>query len=59
MMASMHAVKFNHLRHHKYCLGQKDVEGQCAKMPAWKAIIFGPIFFFEAHHCFEIREKRN
>ena len=49
MIASMHAVKFNHLRHHKYCLGENDVEGQCAKMPAWKAILLGPVFIFEIH----------
>jgi fatty acid desaturase len=32
MMTAMHAVKYNHLRHHKYCLHEEDVEGNCARM---------------------------
>ncbi len=58
MLASMHAVKFNHLRHHKYCLGENDVEGKCARMPAWKAIVFGPIFIFETHRTALKLEKK-
>ena len=42
MMASIHAVKFNHLRHHKYCLQEEDYEGKSAKMSWWKAILYGP-----------------
>jgi len=49
MLTSMHAVKFNHLRHHKYCMKEEDVEGKCARMPAWKALMYGPIFIFEIH----------
>jgi fatty acid desaturase len=26
MLGSMHAVQVNHLRHHRYCLGEEDVE---------------------------------
>jgi fatty acid desaturase len=44
MLGSMHAVQFNHLRHHKLNLNEDDVEGRSAEMPAWKAILFGPFF---------------
>lgn len=44
MLGSMHAVQFNHLRHHRHCLEEEDVEAASAKMPWWKALLFGPIF---------------
>jgi len=44
MVGSMHAVQFNHLRHHRHCLDDEDVEAASAKMPWWKALLFGPIF---------------
>lgn len=42
MMASIHAVKFNHLRHHNYCLTDKDQEGKSAHMTWYGAILYGP-----------------
>ena len=50
MLCSTRAVKFNHLRHHKYCLGKEDVEGKSAKMPWWKAVLYGPLFIAEVHY---------
>ena len=44
MLGSMHAVQFNHLRHHKHCLDEHDVEGMSARMPAWLALLTGPWF---------------
>jgi len=44
MLGSMHAIRFNHLRHHKLALGPGDVEGCAAEMPAWRALLFGPWF---------------
>jgi fatty acid desaturase len=44
MLGSMHAVQFNHLRHHKLTLGEGDVEGRHADMPAWRALLLGPVF---------------
>jgi len=44
MLGSMHAVQFNHLRHHKITLGEDDVEGRHAEMPAWRALLLGPVF---------------
>ncbi|MBS1663204.1 MAG: fatty acid desaturase [Bacteroidetes bacterium] len=49
MITSMHAVKFNHLRHHKYCLKEGDVEGNCAKMKPVRALLYGPAFIYRLH----------
>lgn len=49
MLGSMHAVRFNHLRHHKLTLGAGDVEGRAAEMPAWRAFLFGPLFPLVLH----------
>lgn len=34
MLGSMHAVMFNHHRHHRLTMGEGDVEGRAADMPA-------------------------
>jgi fatty acid desaturase len=44
MLGSMHAVQFNHLRHHKHCLDDKDVEARSAGMSWWMALVWGPVF---------------
>ncbi|MDB5101458.1 MAG: fatty acid desaturase [Cyanobacteria bacterium RYN_339] len=44
MLGSMHAVQFNHLRHHQHCLDDEDVEALSARMGAFKALAFGPVF---------------
>lgn len=44
MLGSMHAVRFNHLRHHKHLLNEEAVEGKSAAMSAWGALRFGPAF---------------
>lgn len=44
MLGSMHAVRFNHLQHHKETLGEDDVEGRHADLPAWRALLYGPVF---------------
>jgi fatty acid desaturase len=49
MLGSMHAVRFNHLRHHGSMLGEDDVEGRSAGMPAWRALLFGPAFTVLLH----------
>jgi len=54
MLGSMHAVRFNHLRHHHAMLGENDVEGRCATMPGWCAILFGPVFPILLH-CAALR----
>ena len=49
MMVSIHAVKFNHIRHHKYCLTEEDYEGKSAGMTWYGAILYGPIHIFLIH----------
>lgn len=49
MMASIHAVKFNHIRHHKYCLTDEDYEGKSAGMTWYGAILYGPVHMFLIH----------
>lgn len=44
MLGSMHAVQWNHLRHHQHCLGEEDVEALSARMSGWRAIALGPLF---------------
>ena len=50
MLSSMHAVQFNHLRHHKHCMNDEDLEAWSARLPAFKAILFGPAFPVMLHH---------
>ncbi len=49
LMVSIHAVKFNHLRHHKYCLQEQDYEGKSASMTWYGAIFYGPVHTFLIH----------
>jgi len=49
MMASIHAVKFNHFSHHKYCLSEEDYEGKSASMKWYEAIFYGPKHIFLIH----------
>ena len=49
MLGSMHAVRFNHLRHHSHMLTDDDVEGRSAAMPAGRALLFGPAFTVLLH----------
>lgn len=49
MLGSMHAVQFNHLRHHQHCMADEDVEALSARMGALKALAFGPLFPLMLH----------
>ncbi len=50
MLGSMHAIQFNHLRHHTYCLDEKeDVEAISALLPWWQALLMGPYFPYLLH----------
>ncbi len=49
LMTSIHAVMFNHIRHHKYCLSDEDYEGKSARMTWYGAILYGPIHMFLIH----------
>lgn len=50
MVSSVHAIRFNHLRHHKYCLGEEDHEGRSARLSWWRAILYGPVHIFMIHY---------
>lgn len=49
MLTSIHAVKYNHLRHHKFCLQEEDYEGKSARMNWYCAILYGPIHYVKIH----------
>ena len=49
MLGSMHAVQVTHLRHHRHCLREGDVEAMSARLPAWRAILLGPLFPVRLH----------
>jgi len=59
MLGSMHAVKFNHLRHHRLALEEGDVEGRSAEMSAWRALLFGPVFPILLHWTALRRSSRK
>ena len=50
MLSSMHAVQYNHLRHHRHCMSEEDIEARSARLPAYKALLSGPAFPFRLHH---------
>ena len=49
LLGSNHAVQYNHLRHHRHCLGPEDVEGVNARLPAWKVLLCGPVYPLMQH----------
>lgn len=59
MVTSIHAVKFNHIRHHKYCLSEEDYEGKSARMTWYGAILYGPIHMFLIHKITLQRGNEN
>jgi len=59
MVVSIHSVKFNHIRHHKYCLTKDDYEGKSAAMSWYGAIIYGPVHMFLIHKVtFQLGDKK-
>ena len=44
MLWPNHAVKFNHLQHHKYMLREQDIEGASARMSGLGALALGALF---------------
>lgn len=60
MLGSMHAVQINHLRHHRYCMRDDDVEALSARMPAWQALVIGPWFPVRLHlKALEVANRRQ
>ena len=50
MLGPMHAVQVCHLRHHRFCLSEQDVEGRVAKRGAWRALAIGPLYPAQLHY---------
>jgi len=44
MLGSMHAVQVNHLRHHRHCMAEDDIEAMGARRSALGAMLLGPWF---------------
>lgn len=42
MLGSMHAVQINHLRHHRYCMADDDIEAMGARLSGLGAMMLGP-----------------
>lgn len=49
MFGSLHAVQVTHLRHHRYCLSERDVEGSVARQGLWETLLKGPQFPLRLH----------
>src|SRR4029077_20892718 len=49
MLGSMHAVQWNHLRHHRHCLAEDDIEAMGARRSGLGAILLGPVFPLQLH----------
>jgi fatty acid desaturase len=49
MQCSGHAIKVNHLRHHRHCMSAEDVEAMSAHMSGWRAVLIGPWFQLRVH----------
>lgn len=46
---SMHAIEVTHLRHHRDCLADEDVEGRIAALGFWRALLASPRYPFLIH----------
>lgn len=60
MLGSMHAIQVNHLRHHRYCMEEEDIEAMSARLPGWKAVLIGPLFPLRLHlKAIEVGNRRQ
>ena len=57
MLGSMHAVQWNHLRHHRHCMDDDDLEAMSARLPAWQALVWGPVFPLLLHRAALVRGR--
>lgn len=44
MLGSNHADAYCHVRHHKFNMGDGDIEGRCGRMGFWEVLRYGPRF---------------
>lgn len=48
---SMHAIEVTHLRHHRDCLADDDVEGRIAALGFWRALLDSPRYPLAIHRA--------
>jgi fatty acid desaturase len=58
MLGSMHAVRWNHLRHHRHCLAADDIEAMGARRSGLGAILLGLWFPLRLHAAALRRSSR-
>ncbi|MFK7755443.1 MAG: fatty acid desaturase [Flavobacteriales bacterium] len=58
MLASLHAIKHNHMKHHKEALSHEDYERRIAEMKWWRALVHGP-FHWVYMHGVALKEGRR
>ncbi len=51
MLGSNSAVAVSHLHHHRHVGHADDLEGRCGTMPAWRVLLYGPVFPIEMHRA--------
>ena len=49
ILGANHAIKYNHILHHRHCLEAEDIEGRSAEMSALGALAYGPLFPIQLH----------
>lgn len=48
---SMHAIEVTHLRHHRDCLADDDIEGRIVALGFWRALVDSPRYPFAIHRA--------
>lgn len=51
MLSCLHATRYAHLQHHRFCLDIGDIEGEGAHLSALQAILRGPLYPFRSHRA--------
>lgn len=59
MLTSLHAVKLNHIEHHKHNLSHEDYERKVADMTWWKSLLQGPAHWWHNHHSGRLLANKN
>lgn len=49
MLSCLHATRWIHLQHHRFCLREGDVEGRAAQQSWLQAILLGPRYPVQSH----------
>lgn len=62
MLGSHHAIQVTHMRHHRHCLNEHDIEGSVARQGMWETLLKGPLFPYLIHrsgwHYAKTKQRR-